>query len=49
MYLRGPAHGPKLLLLTLLLVGFYIYGYVDQIGENNRSVSVYAEETVQDD
>lgn len=34
--------GPVMLLVSLLLLVLYLYGYAEQISENSRSTSVYA-------
>lgn len=32
---------PTMLLVTAVLLAIYIYGYIDQIDQNNRSLRVY--------
>lgn len=44
---RRPTYGPLMLLVTVVLLLVYAYGYVEQIGENNRSVSEYATSTTE--
>ena len=34
---------PTMLVVSVLLIGIYLYGYIEQISENKRSVSVYSE------
>ena len=34
-------HAPTMVFITVVLLALYAYGYVAQIGDNNRSISAY--------
>ncbi len=43
---RRLLHAPTMVFITVLLALMYIYGYIEQISDNNQSISAYDEATL---